>query len=96
MPGAKYERRRPQAEEKPASTVVPSYGNGMWEFDEPGLMARRDVWSRTMTMLYVAGLWRYPVKTLAGERLAAAALSADGVHGDRLVQVHGPEGVRTS
>ncbi len=49
-----------------------------------------------MTTLYVAGLWRYPVKTLAGERLAAADLSADGVHGDRLVQVHGPEGVRTS
>lgn len=49
-----------------------------------------------MTTLYVAGLWRYPVKTLAGERLPVAALSADGVHGDRLVQVHGPEGVRTS
>ncbi|MEP6593673.1 MAG: MOSC N-terminal beta barrel domain-containing protein, partial [Acidobacteriota bacterium] len=50
----------------------------------------------TMTTLYVAGLWRYPVKSLAGERLPAAALSADGVLGDRLVQVHGPEGVRTS
>ena len=49
-----------------------------------------------MTTLYVAGLWRYPVKTLAGERLPVATLSADGVHGDRVVQVHGPEGVRTS
>lgn len=49
-----------------------------------------------MTALYVAGLWRYPVKTLAGERLPEATLSADGVQGDRLVQVHGPEGVRTS
>lgn len=49
-----------------------------------------------MTPLYVAGLWRYPVKTLAGERLPAATLSVDGVQGDRLVQVYGPEGVRTS
>lgn len=46
--------------------------------------------------LYVAGLWRYPVETLAGERLPAATLTADGVQGDRLVQVYGPEGVRTS
>lgn len=49
-----------------------------------------------MTPLYVADLWRYPVKTLAGERLPAATLTADGVQGDRLVQVYGPEGVRTS
>ena len=49
-----------------------------------------------MTTRYVAGLWRYPVKTLAGERLSTAVLSDDGVQGDRLVQVHGPEGVRTS
>ena len=49
-----------------------------------------------MTPFYVAGLWRYPVKTLAGERLPHATLTADGVQGDRLVQVYGPEGVRTS
>lgn len=49
-----------------------------------------------MSTLYVAGLWRYPVKTLGGERLAQATISADGVSGDRLVQVYGPEGVRTS
>ena len=46
--------------------------------------------------LYVASLWRYPVKTLAGERLTTAAIGADGVAGDRLVRVRGPEGVRTS
>ncbi len=44
----------------------------------------------------VAELWRYPVKTLAGERLDRAELTADGVFGDRLVHVRGPEGVRTS
>lgn len=46
--------------------------------------------------LYVAGLWRYPVKSLAGERLAATTLTTDGVPFDRVVQVYGPEGVRTS
>ena len=46
--------------------------------------------------LYVAGLWRYPVKTLAGERLEKTAVGADGFPGDRVVWVRGPEGVRTS
>jgi uncharacterized protein YcbX len=46
--------------------------------------------------LYVAGLWRYPVKSLAGERLSTAMLAPDGIVGDRLVVVAGPEGVRTS
>jgi uncharacterized protein YcbX len=46
--------------------------------------------------LYVAGLWRYPVKTLAGERLPRAELTLDGIPHDRLVHVRGPEGVRTS
>jgi len=26
---------------------------------------------------YVAGLWRYPVKSLAGERVSSTTLSAD-------------------
>jgi uncharacterized protein YcbX len=46
--------------------------------------------------LFVAGLWRYPVKTLAGERLVSADLGTLGVADDRIVQVYGPEGVRTS
>src|SRR6185295_11308372 len=46
--------------------------------------------------LYVAGLWRYPVKTLAGERLTTAVIGDDGIAGDRIVRVRGPEGVRTS
>jgi hypothetical protein len=44
----------------------------------------------------VAELWRYPVKSLAGERLSIATLAPDGIAGDRLVVVAGPEGVRTS
>jgi uncharacterized protein YcbX len=47
-------------------------------------------------MLHVAGLWRYPVKTLAGEPLTTAVVGQDGIWGDRLVRVRGPEGVRTS
>jgi len=46
--------------------------------------------------LHVAGLWRYPVKTLAGEALSAAVIGPNGIPGDRIVRVRGPEGVRTS
>lgn len=44
----------------------------------------------------VEGLWRYPVKSLAGEALLTAELTPAGIPGDRIVQVRGPEGVRTS
>ena len=47
-------------------------------------------------MLHVAELWRYPVKSMAGERLERAVMTADGVEGDRLVHVRGPRGVLTS
>lgn len=46
--------------------------------------------------LRVAGLWRYPVKTLAGEAIGSARLKTAGIPGDRIVHVRGPEGVRTS
>jgi len=46
--------------------------------------------------LHVKGLWRYPVKTLAGEALETAHLAPAGIPGDRIVHVRGPEGVRTS
>lgn len=46
--------------------------------------------------LSVAALWRYPIKTLAGEQLDTAELTVDGIPGDRIVHVRGPEGVRTS
>jgi uncharacterized protein YcbX len=37
-------------------------------------------------------LWRYPVKSMAGERLRTADLTSLGVEGDRLVQVVGEGG----
>jgi hypothetical protein len=46
--------------------------------------------------LRVDGLWRYPVKSLAGEALQMAELTIDGIPHDRIVHVRGPEGVRTS
>ncbi len=46
--------------------------------------------------LTVGALWRYPVKTLAGERLDVAEITTNGIVGDRIVHVRGPEGVRTS
>src|SRR5262245_63079506 len=43
---------------------------------------------------HVGGLWRYPVKSLAGERLTTAAVGLEGIPGDRVVRVRGPEGGR--
>ena len=40
----------------------------------------------------VAELWRYPVKSLAGERLERAELTVDGIAGDRVVHVRDARG----
>jgi hypothetical protein len=40
----------------------------------------------------VAEIWRYPVKSMAGERLSTAELSGVGVSGDRLVLVRDGRG----
>jgi MOSC domain-containing protein len=36
--------------------------------------------------MQLAEIWRFPVKSMAGERLASAELRRDGIEGDRLVQ----------
>jgi len=46
--------------------------------------------------VYVQQLWRYPVKSMAGEALERAELREDGIAGDRLVVVHGPNDLVTS
>jgi uncharacterized protein YcbX len=43
-------------------------------------------------MLHLSEIGRYPVKSLAGERLQAATIGADGLAGDRLVQVRDGRG----
>jgi len=58
-------------------------------------IARSPTSNRLMD-LHIAGLWRYPVKSLAGEPLSMVRLAPDGIPGDRIVRVRGPEGVRTS
>jgi uncharacterized protein len=35
----------------------------------------------------LAAIWRYPIKSMRGEQLSVAELTADGVYGDRTVQV---------
>lgn len=46
--------------------------------------------------LVLGGIWRYPVKSMAGESLTTTTLTSDGIPGDRVVWVRGPEGVRTA
>jgi uncharacterized protein YcbX len=42
--------------------------------------------------MYLSAIWRYPVKSLAGERLDRATLGPLGLHGDRVVQVYDGRG----
>ena len=53
---------------------------------------RRHVWGARMstTAMYVQQLWRYPVKSMAGEALERAELRLDGIAGDRLVVAAAP------
>jgi uncharacterized protein YcbX len=44
----------------------------------------------------VAELWRYPVKSLRGERLERATLLSDGLEGDRLVRLEDERGLLTA
>jgi hypothetical protein len=37
--------------------------------------------------MWVKEMWRYPVKSMAGEPLETAALNENGVEGDRIVQI---------
>jgi hypothetical protein len=46
--------------------------------------------------MWVTELWRYPVKSMRGERLDETVLTDDGVTGDRLAHVYGPRGVLTA
>ncbi len=42
--------------------------------------------------MHLAEIWRYPVKSMAGERLDRATVGPLGLHGDRLVQVYDGRG----
>ena len=42
--------------------------------------------------MYLSEIWRYPVKSMAGERLDRASVGPLGLHGDRVVQVYDGRG----
>ena len=42
--------------------------------------------------MFLAELWRYPVKSMRGERVPRALLGRDGIQGDRAVLVRAPRG----
>jgi uncharacterized protein YcbX len=46
--------------------------------------------------MHVDAIWRYPVKSLAGEQVDEATIGPEGIDGDRIVRVVGPEGLRTA
>jgi uncharacterized protein YcbX len=46
--------------------------------------------------MHVAEIWRYPVKSMAGERLEEALVTSTGIVGDRLVQVHAEDRLVTA
>ena len=52
----------------------------------------RSSWRSRDHVMYVAELWRYPVKSMAGEALTSATIRRDGIVGDRAVYVLGPQG----
>lgn len=47
--------------------------------------------SESNNKLHVAEIWRYPVKSLAGEHLEIADIHADGIKGDRRILVYNEE-----
>lgn len=55
----------------------------------------RTIGTAPTARLRVGDLWRYPVKSLRGEQMTAAAVTADGIEGDRLIHVRGPHGLLT-
>ena len=42
--------------------------------------------------MWIAELWRYPVKSMGGERLEVTEVTDRGIVGDRVVHVSGPGG----
>lgn len=42
--------------------------------------------------MYVKEIWRYPVKSMAGEQLQQAAVGVHGIEGDRVVHVRNGQG----
>jgi MOSC domain-containing protein len=48
--------------------------------------------TKEASLMWLHEIWRYPVKSMAGESLACADLTQDGIAGDRIVQVRNAAG----
>src|SRR5262249_13853169 len=59
---------------------------------EPGLPSPARPGHRGRMPMWVSELWRYPVKSMAGEPLHTALLREDGVAGDRVLHVRDARG----
>lgn len=46
--------------------------------------------------MFIAELWRYPIKSMAGERLDSVEVSEIGLSGDRVVQVYNGQRIVTA
>jgi uncharacterized protein len=42
--------------------------------------------------MHISEIWRYPVKSLRGEKISQAEITVNGIPGDREIAVIGPEG----
>ncbi len=42
--------------------------------------------------MYISEIWRYPIKSLRGEKISQAEITVHGIPGDREIVVIGPEG----
>jgi uncharacterized protein len=42
--------------------------------------------------MHIAEIWRYPVKSMGGEHMQSARLTASGIDGDRIIQVRNAQG----
>jgi uncharacterized protein len=60
----------------------------------PGSIRLSSAWSEAQVLsagVQVVELWRYPVKSLQGERLESVAVAADGLEGDRQFAIYDVE-----
>ena len=67
----------------PSPICVPGDGAGYDAIETSLCAARFEPATAADTVMFVAELWRYPVKSMAGESLTEAEITPLGVHGDR-------------
>jgi uncharacterized protein YcbX len=69
-----------------------AYDLNLTGIESTNLLLIKEVSTKGEGAMRVAELWRYPVKSMAGERLQEVEVTAAGLAGDRVVHVSGPGG----